>query len=165
MAVGGIVSRSVIRSDGVMPPGVLLSGKARKTEWCLRPLIKAGRVRVDERWFGSEFQIFGATERLPPWFCIKEHLLTRMKKIGVSTQVHTMEWVQRGRRTVETVAPCEWWYPGSYLEVYSVTNGEPVQLRQNRRDMIKARFLGHNACKGILNKLEAGQVGNRCASE
>ena len=28
----------------------------------LRPLLKAGRVGVDERWFGSEFQIFGATD-------------------------------------------------------------------------------------------------------
>ena len=54
---------------------------------------------------------------------------------------------------------------GSYLEVYSVTNVKPMQLRQNRRDMIKARLLGHNACKGILNKLEGGHVGNRCASE
>ena len=54
---------------------------------------------------------------------------------------------------------------GSYLEIYSVTNGKPVQLRQNRRDMIEASLLGHNACKSILNKLEAGQVGNRCASE
>ena len=26
MAAGGVVSRSVIRSDGVMPPDVLLSG-------------------------------------------------------------------------------------------------------------------------------------------
>ena len=59
MAVGGVVSQSVIRSDGVMSPGVLLSGKARKKKWCLRPLLKAG---VDERWFGSEFQIFGATD-------------------------------------------------------------------------------------------------------
>ena len=41
-----------------------------------------------------------------------------------------------------------------YLEIYSVTNGKPVQLRWNRRDMIEARILGHahNACKGILNK-------------
>ena len=46
---------------------------------------------------------------------------------------------------------------GSYLEVYSVMNWKPVQLRQNRRDMIKARLLGHNASKGILNKLEASQ--------
>ena len=42
---------------------------------------------------------------------------------------------------------------GSYLEIYSVTNGKPVQFRQNRRDMIKARLLEHNACMGILNKL------------
>ena len=41
----------------------------------------------------------------------------------------------------------------TYLLTYSVTNGKPVQFRQNRRDMIKARLLGHNACKGILNKL------------
>ena len=60
MAVGGVVSHSVIHSDGVMPPGVLLSGKARKKKLCLRRLLKAGRVGVDERWFGSEFQIFGA---------------------------------------------------------------------------------------------------------
>ena len=45
-----------------MPPGVLLSGKARKKKWCLRPLLKAGRVGVDERWFGSDFQICGATD-------------------------------------------------------------------------------------------------------
>ena len=32
---------------------------------------------------------------------------------------------------------------GSYLEIYSVTNRKPVQFRQNRRDMIKARLLGH----------------------
>ena len=42
---------------------------------------------------------------------------------------------------------------GSYLEIYSVTNRKPVQFRQNRRDMIKARLLGHNVRKGILNKL------------
>ena len=40
---------------------------------------------------------------------------------------------------------------GSYLEMYSVTHGKPVQLRQDRRNMIEARLLGHNACKGILN--------------
>ena len=62
MAVGGAVSQSVIRSDGVMPSGVLLSGKARKKKWCLRPLLKAGRVGEDGRWFGSKYQIFGATD-------------------------------------------------------------------------------------------------------
>ena len=62
MAVGGVVLQRVIRSDGVMPPDVLLSGKARKKKWCLRPLLKAGSVGVDERWFGSEFQIFDATD-------------------------------------------------------------------------------------------------------
>ena len=58
---------------------------------------------------------------------------------------------------------------GSYLEIYSVSNGKSdsdrTYLRQNRRDMIKARLLVHNACKGILNKLEADQMVNRCASD
>ena len=58
---------------------------------------------------------------------------------------------------------------GSYLEIDSVTNRKPdsdrTELRQNRRDMIKTRLLGYNACKGILKKLEVGQVENRCASE
>ena len=49
----GVVSQSVIRSNGVMPPGALMSGKARKKKLCLRPLLKAGRVGVDERWFDS----------------------------------------------------------------------------------------------------------------
>ena len=58
---------------------------------------------------------------------------------------------------------------GGYLEINSVTNGKSdsdrTELRQNRRDMFKARRFDQNACKGILNKLEAGQVGNRCTSE
>ena len=94
---------------------------------------------MDERWLSSEFQIVGATDEndleVAMEVCVKEHILTRMKKIGLIAQMHSMEWVQRGRRAVETVAPC------SYLEVYSVTNGKPVQLRQNRRDMIEARLL------------------------
>ena len=57
--VTGDVSRSVIRSDGVMPPGVLLSGKARKKKMVFE---NSRRVGVDERWFGSEFQICGATD-------------------------------------------------------------------------------------------------------
>ena len=35
--------------------------KSTQEKLCLRHLQKAGRVGVDERWFGSEFQIFGAT--------------------------------------------------------------------------------------------------------
>ena len=63
MAVGGIVSRSVIRSDGMMPPGVRPTvRRSTQEKWCLISLLKAGRVGVDERWFGSEFQIFGATD-------------------------------------------------------------------------------------------------------
>ena len=41
------------------------------------------------------------------------------------------------------------WVMARYLEIYSVSNGKPLQLKQNRRDMIEARLLGHNACTGI----------------
>ena len=37
---------------------------------------------------------------------------------------------------------------GSYLEVYSVTNGKPVQFRQNRRDMIKSETFGPQRVQG-----------------
>ena len=78
----------------------ILSGKARKKNgvWDLL-YITAGRVGVDERWSGSEFQIVGAIDendlRLPWKFCVKEHsehISTRVKKIGVIAQVHTVEW-------------------------------------------------------------------------
>ena len=48
VAIGGVVSQSVICSDGVMPPGVLPLGLACKKK-CLRPLLNAGRVGMDER--------------------------------------------------------------------------------------------------------------------
>ena len=63
-----------------------------------------------------------------------------MKKIGVIAQVYTVGRVQRGRTAVETASD------NSYLEIYSVTNGKPVQTRQNRPDMIETRFPGDNAC-------------------
>ena len=44
---------------------------------------------MDKRWFGSEFQIFGATDEND--LEVKEHISTRMKKIGVITQVHSVE--------------------------------------------------------------------------
>ena len=63
MAVGGVVSQSVICTfrwrDATRCPTVR---KSTQEKWCLRPLLKAGRVGVDERWFGSEFQFFGATD-------------------------------------------------------------------------------------------------------
>ena len=109
---------------------------------------------------------FGATEENDLEVAMEVFLkgthIDKDEEDRVIAQVHTMEWVQRGRKAVETVAPCS---DGSYLKIYCVTNGKPVWLRQNRRDMLKARFLGHNTCKGVLNKLEVGQVGNRCASE
>ena len=54
-----LVSQSVIRSDGVMPPGVhqvchQVSYCMQREQWCLRPLLKTGRVGVDERFFGNE---------------------------------------------------------------------------------------------------------------
>ena len=37
---------------------------ASRNRWCLRALLKAGRVGMDDRWFGNEFQIFEATDDL-----------------------------------------------------------------------------------------------------
>ena len=79
---------------------------------------------------------------------MEEHILTRMTKSGV----RCIAWIECSEvggllRLQDRVSD------GNCLEIYSVTNEKPVQFRQNRRDMIKARLLGHNACKGILNKL------------
>ena len=48
---------------------------------------------------------------------------------------------------------------GSYLEIYSVTNRKPVQFRQNRRDMIKARLLGHTIRVQGCSEQAVGEIG------
>ena len=46
-----------------------------------------------------------------------------------------------------------------------VANRKPVEIRKNRRDATEPRFLGDHTSKGILDKLKAIQVSNRCASQ
>ena len=41
----------------------------------------------------------------------------------------------------------------SNLEIYSVANRKPMQLRKNGRDVAKTRFLSNDPGKCILNKL------------
>ena len=48
------------------------------------------------------------------------------------------------------------------FEIYSVTNRKPVDISKNRRNVAKARFLGNNPSKCVLNKLQASQIRNRC---
>ena len=38
------------------------------------------------------------------------------------------------------------------FETNSVTDGKPVQIRKNRRDVTEPRFLGNNSSKCILYK-------------
>ena len=53
----GTVSRSEIHWAGlIIPDFAQLSGKASRNRWCLRALLKTGRVGTDYRWFGSAFQ-------------------------------------------------------------------------------------------------------------
>ena len=103
---------------------------------------------MDERWFGSEFQIFGATDEKD--LEVDREVLRGETHIDMDEE--ESEWSHRcipWNEYSEVRGLLKLYHPvsdGSYLEVYYVTNGKPVQLRQNRRDMIKARFLGHNAC-------------------
>ena len=53
----------------------------------------------------------------------------------------------------------------SNLETYSVMNRKPVEISKNRRNVAKARFLGNDPSKCVLNKLQASQIQNRCASK
>ena len=53
----------------------------------------------------------------------------------------------------------------SNLETYSVMNRKPVEISKNRRNVAKARFLGNDPSKCVLNKLQASQIRNRCASK
>ena len=53
----------------------------------------------------------------------------------------------------------------SNLETYSVTNRKPVEISKNRRNVAKARFLGNDPSKCVLNKLQASQIRNRRASK
>ena len=40
-----------------------------------------------------------------------------------------------------------------------------MENSKNRRDVAKARFLGNDLSKCVLNKLQASQIRNGCASE
>ena len=53
----------------------------------------------------------------------------------------------------------------SNLVIYSVTNRKPVEISKNRRNVAKARFLGNDPSKCVLNKLQASQIPNRRASK
>ena len=55
MAVVGVVSQSVIHWAGLILPDFALSEKASMKRWCLRALLKAGRVGMKERWYGNAF--------------------------------------------------------------------------------------------------------------
>ena len=139
----------VIRSDGVMPPGALLSALARKKKWCFETSSKSRKS-----WDGWKMT----------WECIPNIWCDRGKRsrgchggfMQRNTYWQRWRWSERShiriawneRSKVGGLLKLQ--HPvsnGSYLETYSVTNRKPVQLRQNRRDMIEARCLGHNACK------------------
>ena len=53
----------------------------------------------------------------------------------------------------------------SNLVIYSVTNRKPVEISKDRHNVAKARFLGNNPSKWVLNKLQASQIRDRCASK
>ena len=54
---------------------------------------------------------------------------------------------------------------GSNFEIYSVTDRKPVEISENRRNISKARFLGNDPRKCVLDKLQASQNRNRRASQ
>ena len=54
---------------------------------------------------------------------------------------------------------------GSNLEIYSVTDREPVEISKNRRNVEKARFLGNDPSKCVPDKLQASHIRSRCASK
>ena len=53
----------------------------------------------------------------------------------------------------------------SNLVIYSGTNRKPVEISKDRRNVAKARFLGNDPSKCVLNKLQASQIRDRCASK
>ena len=52
---------------------------------------------------------------------------------------------------------------GGNLEIYSVTDRKPMEISKNRRNVAKARFLGNDLSKCVLEKLQASQIQNRCS--
>ena len=54
---------------------------------------------------------------------------------------------------------------GSNFETYSVMDRKPVEISKNRRNMAKARFLGNDPSKCVLDKLQASQIRNRRTSQ
>ena len=100
----------------------------------------------------------------PLQFSAREWILTRKKKIAVIARLGTYRGTMaaRYRMAVRNAR-----YPesdSSNLVIYSVTNRKPMEISKNRRNVAKARFLGNDPSKCVLNKLQASQIRDRCAS-
>ena len=104
------------------------------------------------------------TWTLPLWFFVKECILTRKRKIAVIAWVHTVGW-DKGSEIGWLLEMQYLKSDGSNLEIYSVTDRKPVEISKNRRNVAKAKFLGNDPSKCVLDKLQASQIRNRCASK
>ena len=167
MPVVNAVSRSVIHWAGlILPDFAPLSEYASRNRWCLRALLKAGRVGMDDRWFGIEFQIFEATD--------ENNLEVAMVVLRGGTHWQSWRGAECSHRYILWNERCKigWLLKLEYSEsnrsnfkANSVVNRKPMQIRKNRCDVAELRFLCNNSSKSILDTLKASQIWNGCASQ
>ena len=100
---------------------------------------------MGERWHDSKFQISYATDEndldfVIAVFRVGTHIDKEENDPGDRIGTTRGIWERwHNMMAVEAARPCTY-----MLETYSVTNGKPTQIRQNRRGVTKTRFLRNN---------------------
>ena len=133
--VDGLTSQNVMPVDGEGLPG-----KALKKKWCLSLFLKAGRVEMDEGWPGSLFQIYEATDENDLDFAMGfSGRNTYWQRRRRSWSCWHIPWNKGGEigwllelQNLES--------DNSNLEIYSLANRKPMQIRKNGRDVTKRDF-------------------------
>ena len=108
--------------------------------WCMSRLARPARVPNQDKHAKMMFETSSKSKkswngRNMTWQCIPKL------------------WCDRRKRSIELVWVKKVLRKGKHIDTDE----------EDRSD--RTGLLGHNACKGILNKLEGDQVGNRCCSE
>ena len=115
---------------------------------------------MEDRWFGNEFQILGATDEndLEVAMVVSRggtHIYWERRRRAECSRRH-ISWDERWNRKIGWLLRLEHSESNrGNFETNSVANRKPMQIRENRRNFAEPRFLCDNSSKSILNTLKA----------
>ena len=136
-SVDGLTSQNVMPVDGEG-----FTGKGTQKRWCLILFLKAGRVEMDKNWPVSLFQTLEATDENDLDFAIPVFWLGTHsdKEEDRNDRVGTYRGIRAAIEIGWLLELENLESDSSNLEIYSMANRKPMQIRKNGRDVAKTRF-------------------------